>query len=52
VSGVRVEVGNAATVHLAIDRTVIVPAAIEARAVTVPVVAGHSRWLRRLNSKN
>jgi hypothetical protein len=51
-SGVRVEVGNAAIVPPAIGLTVTVPAAIEAHAVTGRVAADHSKWLRRLNSKN
>jgi hypothetical protein len=45
-------VASAAIVPLAIDRMGIVPAAIEARAVTVPAAAAHSKWRRRLNSKN
>ena len=52
VSGVRVVVGNAAIGSLAIVRMVTGPAATEARAVTVPVAVGHSKWRRRLNSKN
>jgi hypothetical protein len=52
----RVEVGNAVIGRPAVVRMVIVPAVIEevieVRVVTVPVAAGHSRWLRKLNSKN
>jgi hypothetical protein len=52
VSGVRVEVVSAAIGPQAIARTVTALAATEAHAVIDPVAAGHSRWLRRLNSKS
>ena len=52
VSGVRVDVGNAAIGRPAVVLTVTVPAVIEAHAVTVPVVDGHLRWRPRLSSKN
>jgi hypothetical protein len=52
VNGVRVGVASAAIVPQAVGPMVTAPEAIAARAVTDPVAAGHSRWLRRLNSKN
>jgi hypothetical protein len=52
VSGVRVGVASAAIVLQGIGRTVTVPAAIEARAATVPVAADPSRWLRKSSWKN
>jgi hypothetical protein len=52
VSGVRVAVGNAAIGRPAVVLMVIVLAATEAHAVIVPAAVGHSKWLRRLNSKS
>jgi len=56
VSGVRVEAGNVAIGPLAVVRMVIGPAQTEeataAHVAIVPVAAVHSRWLRKLNSKN
>ena len=52
VSAVKVAVANAVIGPPVVVLMVIDPAAIEARVVTVPVAAAHSRWLRRLNSKN
>jgi hypothetical protein len=53
VSGVRFEVVNAATVPPAIGLMVTVPAATEVTgAVTDPVAAVPSRWLRKSNWKN
>jgi hypothetical protein len=51
-SDVRVEAANAVIGPRAVVLMVIALAATVARAVTVLVAAGHSRWRRRLNSKN
>jgi hypothetical protein len=48
----KAEVENVAIGPQAIALMVTAPAAIEARAATVLVVGGHSRWRRRLNLKN
>jgi hypothetical protein len=51
-SGVRAVVASVAIGPPAVVLMVIVLAATEARAVTVLVAAGRSRWLRKSNWKN